>query len=137
MSWEDPGECGEVADAVMPTIPEPELAKIVSFDTAAAYVRTQMPDETHVVIDNTAEVLWERIKAWRSAQQAAPKAKRICEATIDLQKPVRFETRGKGFGRREVAVYCCPVCKQETVLRKNWRGPIPPGAIRCPQLVDA
>jgi hypothetical protein len=44
-------ECDEVAGAMRP----PRLS---NFDEALAFVRREMPDETHTVIDNVAWGLW-------------------------------------------------------------------------------
>lgn len=57
-------ETNEVADGM--NVPPEELAKIVDFHTAAAFVRTQMPDETPQVTDGVAEGLWARIASVRS-----------------------------------------------------------------------
>jgi hypothetical protein len=59
-----------------------------------------------------------------------------CPAYIDIQGPARLEQRGRGFSRRAVCVYFCPVCGAQRDLRKNWLGPTPPGAFVCGAVVQ-
>jgi hypothetical protein len=58
-------ECDEVGWSMADHLegPPPE-----TFDEALAIVRRQMPDESEVVISNTAEALLERVRARRSNQ---------------------------------------------------------------------
>lgn len=72
-----------------------------------------------------------------SPVETAPAASSVCQQTIGNNQAIKREFRGRGFGRREVLIFCCPSCKADRVLRINWHGPTPPGGFRCGALIPA
>lgn len=64
-----------------------------------------------------------------------------CNTPLDLQKPLFSGWEGRGFSRRYLFHYTCPVCGNTTKVKATaFRGKTPvtsPGAIRCPYLKRA